>query len=106
MFFSAQGRVLRPSAQLSFHVGHHMCPAHLGLPPSHPYLTFDRDTDVQSFEIIFSIPNWPNEKTSRKQKKFGLIFIYYIYFSDHKNIPREVLLTCFTTKSGQIVFSP
>ena len=46
--------------------------AHLGLPPSNPSLTFDRDTDVQSFELIFLIPNRPNEKTSRKQKKAGL----------------------------------
>ena len=65
------GGVLRPSARLPFRVGHHVCPAHLGLPPSHPSLIFDRDTDVQSFEVIFSIPNRPNEKTSRKLKSLA-----------------------------------
>ena len=53
MVFSAQGGVLRLSAWLPFYVGHHVCPAHPGLPPSHPSLTFDRDTEVQSLEIIF-----------------------------------------------------
>ena len=67
-FFSAQGGVSRPSARLPLRVGHHVCPAHLGLTPFHPSLTFDRDTSVQSFEIIFAIPNWPNEKTKRKLK--------------------------------------
>ena len=48
--------------------GHHVCPAHLGLPPSHPSVTFDRDTDVQ---IFFLIPNRANEETSRKQKSLA-----------------------------------
>ena len=71
MVFFAQGGVSRPSARLTFCVGHHACPANLGLPPSHPSLTFDRDTEVQSLEIIFLIPNLPNEKTSKKQKKLS-----------------------------------
>ena len=103
--FSAQGGVLRPSARLP---GYHVCPGHLWLTPSHPSLTFDRDTDVRSFEIIFLIANRPNEKTSRKQKKkFGLIFIFTIFFlQNFTNISRKVLLNCFLTRSGQTVFSP
>ena len=31
---------------------------------------------------FFLIPNQPNEKTSRKQKKFGLIFFFNSYFSE------------------------
>ena len=69
MVFSAQGGVLRPSTRLPFCVGHHVCPGHLWLTPSHPSFKFDRDKDVQSFEIFFSIQKPPNEKTSRKQKK-------------------------------------
>ena len=68
--FSAQGGVSRLSARLPFHVGHHLCSAYLGIPPSHQSLTFDQDTDVQSFEIIFSLPN---RQACRKQKKLGLI---------------------------------
>ena len=46
--FSAQGVVSRLSVRLPFCVDHHVCPAHLGLPPLYPSLTFDRDTDVES----------------------------------------------------------
>ena len=59
-----------------------MFPANIGLPPSHPSLTFDRDTDVNSFEINFLITNRPNEKTSRTQKKFGLVFVYDNFFQN------------------------
>ena len=40
--FCAQKGPARPCSRLPFRVGHHVCPAHLGLPPSHPSLTFDR----------------------------------------------------------------
>ena len=42
-----------------------------GMPMSHLSPTFDRDIDVQSFEFIFSTPNQPNEKSSRKQKSLA-----------------------------------
>ena len=44
---------MRLSTQFPFCVGHHVRLAQFGLPPSHSSLTFDRETDVQSFEIIF-----------------------------------------------------
>ena len=37
------------SVRLPFRVGHHVCPGHLWVTPSHPSLTFDRDIDIQSF---------------------------------------------------------
>ena len=42
-----------------------------GMPMSYLSPTFDRDIDVQSFEIIFSTQNRPNEITSRKQKSLA-----------------------------------
>ena len=85
------------SARLPFRVGHQVCPADLGLPPSHPSLTFDQDTDDQGFEIIFSIPNLPNEKTSRKLKSLALYLSIIIIFQNNKNISRKVLPNCFMT---------
>ena len=70
--FSAQGGVSRPSAWLPFRVCHHVCPARLGLPPSHPSLRFDRDTGVQSFEITFLMQNWQNEKQVEKRPDIHL----------------------------------
>ena len=54
----------------------------------------------------FSIPNQLNEKTSRKQNSLAWHLSIIIIFHNLKNISREVLLNCFMTKSGQIVFSP
>ena len=82
MFFSAQGGVSQPSARLPFRVGYHVCPAHLGLPRLHPSLTFDRDTDIQSFKYFFRY-KIGQMKRSRKQKSLALIFIYNEFFSEH-----------------------
>ena len=67
------------------HIGSGSFP-NLGLPPSHPFLTFDRDTDVQSIEIIFPKPNQPNEKTSRKQKSLAWYLSMIIIFQNIKII--------------------
>ena len=79
---------MRPSPQLLFCVGHYVCPAHLGLRPSHQSLTFDRDISLQSFEIIFSILNMHNSKISSE-------------ISFHKkDIKIKVFLNGFITQSG------
>ena len=56
--------------------------ATLGMRKVYLLPTFDRDIDVQSFDIIILIPNRSNEKTSREQK-IGLILILNNHFSDH-----------------------
>ena len=67
-----------------------------GMPKSYLSPTFDQDIDIQSFEIIFLTPNWPNEKTSRKQKKFGLIYIFNNYFSENSNYFKESFAELFS----------
>ena len=66
-----------------------------GMPKSYLSLTFDQDIEVQSFEIIFSTPKRANEKTSRKLKKFGLIFIFNNYFSENKKYFKESFFELF-----------
>ena len=78
----------------------------VGLLPSHPSLKFELDTDVQSFEIIVSIPNRLNEVTSRKLKSFALYLSIIFIFQIITNISWNVLLNFFMTKSGQTVSSP
>ena len=40
------------------------------LAPSLPSLTFDRDIEVQCFEIIFLTPNGPMRPNEKKREKF------------------------------------